>query len=50
MALVDGASQQVATSLAGVNAEFSQSSEAVQRVRRELAELAGWIIERLDRK
>ncbi len=50
LARVDGASQQVAASLAGVNSEFSQSSEAVQRVRRELAELAGWIIERLDRK
>lgn len=33
-----------------LNAEFSGSSQSVEHVRRELAELAGWIIARLDRE
>jgi hypothetical protein len=50
LSVLDDSSRQVAASLSSLNAEFSGSGEAVQRVRRELAELAGWIIERLDRR
>lgn len=47
---VDQSAQEVSRSLSKLNAEFSGSDEAVIRVRRELAELAGWIITRLDAK
>jgi ABC-type transporter Mla subunit MlaD len=47
---VDESAQEVARSLGKLNTEFSGSDEAVIRVRRELAELAGWIITRLDAK
>ncbi|MDP3870415.1 hypothetical protein [Phenylobacterium sp.] len=47
---IDQSAQRVAAALTSLNSEFSGSSEAVQRVRRELAELAGWIIARLDAK
>lgn len=47
---VDQSAQEVARSLTTLNAEFTGSGESVTRVRRELAELAGWIITRLDAK
>lgn len=47
---VDASIRQIAANLNSLNTEFSGSSEAVQRVRRELAEVAGWIITRLDAK
>lgn len=50
LSTVDQSAQEVARSLRKLNAEFSGSDEAIVRVRRELAELAGWIITRLDTK
>ena len=47
---LDESALNVARSLKLLNEEFSGSGEAVTRVRRELAELAGWIIARLDTK
>lgn len=47
---VDDSARQIAVSLSTLNTEFSGSGEAVQKVRGELAELAGWIIARLDAK
>lgn len=47
---VDDTARQVAATIASLNSELRGSSEAVQHVRRELAELAGWIITRLDTK
>jgi hypothetical protein len=50
LSTIDQSAKQVQATLAELKREFSGSSEAVQQVRRELAELAGWIITRLDRK
>lgn len=50
LAQIDQSAAEVARSIAKLNEEFSGSSEAVLRVRRELAELAGWIVARLDQK
>jgi len=46
---VRAAADSVAEALQRLNAEFVGSGETVQKVRRELTELAGWIIERLER-
>ena len=48
LASVEAAARRVTETLARLNAEFSGSGDTVARVRRELTELAGWIIERLN--
>jgi archaellum component FlaC len=48
LAAVEGAAQRVIDTLGRLDSEFAGSGDTVQRVRRELAELAAWIIERLD--
>ena len=50
LATVEAAARRVAETLERLNAEFSGSGDTIQKVRRELTELAGWIIERLDRR
>ena len=48
LASVETAARRVTETLARLNAEFSGSGDTVQQVRRQLTELAGWIIERLN--
>ncbi len=48
-AVVEGSASKVAATMAALNEEFSSSNASIGQVRRELAELAGWIITRLDR-
>jgi hypothetical protein len=50
LAAVEEAAHRVIDTLGRLDTEFTGSGDTVQRVRRELTELAGWIIERLDRR
>jgi hypothetical protein len=50
LAAVEEAATRVIQTLGRLDSEFAGSGDTVQRVRRELTELAGWIIERLDRR
>jgi len=50
LAAVEEAAARVIQTLGRLDREFAGSSDTVQQVRRELTELAGWIIERLDRR
>lgn len=50
VASVEDATRGLSKAIAGMNSEFSQSSASVEQVRRELAQLAGWIITRLEAK
>jgi chromosome segregation ATPase len=47
---LENAAARVVQTLDRLDAEFAGSGDAVKRVRRELTELAGWMIERLDRR
>jgi biopolymer transport protein ExbB/TolQ len=47
---LETAAGRVVQTLDRLDAEFADSGDTVRRVRRELTELAGWIIERLDRR
>jgi phage shock protein A len=47
---VEEASARAVDTMTRLNTEFAGSGDTVEHVRRELAELAGWIVERLDRK
>lgn len=48
LAALDAAARRVIETLGTLDREFEGSGQAVQQVRRELAELAGWIITRLE--
>ncbi|MGI8839552.1 MAG: hypothetical protein ACR2F8_02005 [Caulobacteraceae bacterium] len=50
LASVEAAAGRVTETLGRLDAEFAGSGDTVQRVRRELTELVGWIIARLDRR
>ncbi len=50
LASVEAVARQVTETLARLDAEFAGSGDTVRQVRRELTELAGWIIARLDRR
>lgn len=45
---IDAAAASVRAALSGINSEFSNTSEAVEKVRSELADLAGYIVRRLE--
>ena len=48
VANIQGAAERVAATLAKLETEFSGSGDTIVQVRRELTELAAWIIERLN--
>jgi hypothetical protein len=47
---LEAAARAVVQTLGRLDAEFAGSGDTVARVRRELTELAGWIIERIERR
>ena len=49
IASIEQVTAQAVETLGRLNQEFSGSSQSIEHVRRELAELAGWIIERLNK-